>query len=107
MEVGMNKVVKFAIAATMVGAFALAVSSPSEARYYGRGAALGFGAGALVGAAVATGYYGTGYYGSGYYGRAYGAVPYGYGDTLDNTFLCTMSPASINYVPCDNWGGGK
>lgn len=64
----MNKFVKFAVAATVTGAFALAAASPSEARD-GRNAAaaIGFGAGALVGAAVANsnnnGYYG----GPGYY----------------------------------------
>lgn len=63
----MNKFVKFAVAATLTGAFALAAASPSEARD-GRNAAaaIGFGAGALVGAAVANSnnnaYYGPGYY---------------------------------------------
>lgn len=103
----MNKLVKLAVATTITGACVLAVTSPSEARYHGRGAALGFGAGALVGAAAANnyGYYGSGYNGSRYYGGAYAAAPYAYGENR-NTFLCTMSPASINYVPCDNWGGG-
>ena len=61
----MNKFVKFAVAATLTGAFALAAASPSEAED-GRNAAaaIGFGAGALVGAAVAnsnnSAYYGPG-----------------------------------------------
>ncbi|MCF8477737.1 MAG: hypothetical protein K9G60_11975 [Pseudolabrys sp.] len=55
----MNKYVKIACAVTLTGAFALAAASPSEARYRGhRGhngaaAAIGFGVGALAGAAIA------------------------------------------------------
>ncbi len=50
----MNKIVKFAAAATMTGALAIAMATPGQARD-GRNAAaaIGFGAGALVGAAVA------------------------------------------------------
>src|SRR6185437_10238229 len=69
----MNKVVKFAGAATLVGALALASAMPSQARN-GRNAAaaVGFGAGALVGAAAAGAAYNNGYYGPAYaYGPAY------------------------------------
>ena len=63
----MNKCVKFAVAATMTGAFALALASPSEARNGRNAAAIGgFAAGAVLGAAIANsnnGYYG----GPGYY----------------------------------------
>ncbi|MEI8277188.1 MAG: hypothetical protein WCG00_14450 [Hyphomicrobiales bacterium] len=63
----MNKFVKFAVAATMTGAFALALASPSEARNGRNAAAIGgFAAGAVLGAAIANsnnGYYG----GPGYY----------------------------------------
>ena len=75
----MRTVLKYAMAATVTGALALAAASPSEARG-GRNAALigGFAAGALVGAAVANSYYG----GPGYYygpGPAYyGPGPYAY-----------------------------
>ncbi|MDI1346189.1 MAG: hypothetical protein PSV22_19115 [Pseudolabrys sp.] len=67
----MNKFVKIAAAATLTGAMALALASPSEARNGRNAAAIGgFVAGAAVGAAVANsnnGYYGNGYYNNGYY----------------------------------------
>jgi len=78
----MNKIVKFASAAAVVGALAIAAATPGEARN-GRNtaAAIGFGAGALVGAAVASsanqGYYHDGYvYDRGYaYGPDYAYEP--------------------------------
>ena len=71
----MNQFVKFAAAATLTGAMALALATPSEARNGRNAAAIGgFAAGAVVGAAVAgsanNGYYADrGYYGNrrGYY----------------------------------------
>lgn len=79
----MNKLFKYAGAATLTAALALAAASPSEARN-GRNtaAAIGFGAGALVGAAVASSAYNNGYYyGDGYAydpGPAYYAPGYAY-----------------------------
>jgi len=78
----MNKIVKFASAAAVVGALAIAAATPGEARN-GRNtaAAIGFGAGALVGAAVASsanqGHYYDGYaYDPGYEpGYAYEPAP--------------------------------
>jgi len=79
----MNTMLKYAVAATLTGALALAAATPSEARG-GRNAAVigGFAAGALIGAAVANsnnGYYGPSYgYAPGYYaepGYAYDAEP--------------------------------
>ena len=122
----MNKFVTFAVAATMTGAFALALASPSEARDGRNAAAIGgFAAGALVGAAVANsnnGYYGPGYYDRGYayepgyayerapayYGPAYdiGAVPaYPYAEAPRyyaprRSVRCGGSPGSPNYRPC-------
>lgn len=63
----MKTILKYAVAAALTGALALAAASPSEARN-GRNAAaaIGFGAGALVGAAVVGSQYNNGgYYGPG------------------------------------------
>ena len=67
----MKTFMKYAVAAALSGAMALAAVSPSEARD-GRNAAaaIGFGAGALVGAAAASSY------NNGYYGPAYGQSYY-------------------------------
>lgn len=118
----MNTFSKFAVAAALVGVTALAAASPSEARN-GRNtaAAIGFGAGALVGAAAASSY-NNGYYGPGYYepGYAYAPAPvytddsdyYAYepapvytapryyrsGNSWERT--CGGSPGKSNYVPC-------
>ena len=80
----MKAIYKYALAATLAGTMAVAAVTPGEARG-GRNAAaaIGFGAGALVGAAVASnyGYYGPGYgygYAPGYYaepGYAYEPEP--------------------------------
>jgi hypothetical protein len=119
----MNIIMKYALAATMTGALALAAVTPGQARD-GRNAAaaIGFGAGALVGAAVAgsnNGYYGPAYYSEpGYaYGPAYDdgyyayepapvyvepAQPYYYsGRSQRGTRNCSNSPASPNFgVAC-------
>ena len=60
----MKTFLKYAAAATLTGALALAVVTPGEARN-GRNAAaaIGFGAGALVGAAAASSAYNNSYYG--------------------------------------------
>lgn len=75
----MNPMIKKAAAvATLVAAVAVA-ATPSEARWHGgragTAAAIGFGAGALVGAAAASSYYGGGY---GYYGDPYASYGYAY-----------------------------
>ena len=74
----MKTFIRYAAAATLAGALAVAMATPSQARH-GRNAALigGFAAGALIGAAAANGgygYYGPGY---GYYGPGYAGGPYG------------------------------
>ena len=87
----MKTLSKYAVAAALTGALALAAATPSQARWYGHGgwhnggaaAAIGFGAGALLGAAAASAAY-PGYYGyddgAGY---AYAPGPYeSYGDGL-------------------------
>ena len=123
----MRKFGKIAVAAALVGAAALAAATPSEARN-GRNtaAAIGFGAGALVGAAAASSanngyYYGSGYYEPGYaYSPGYAYEPayaddyayepapvyaapryrYRVGNTYERT--CGGNPGKSNYVPCGN-----
>jgi hypothetical protein len=80
----MNRISKYAAAAALTGALALAAATPSQARWYGHhgwhngaGAAIGFGVGALAGAAIASGAYDNGYYGYDYApGYAYEPAPY-------------------------------
>lgn len=116
----MNGFAKFALAAALTGAVGLAAATPSEARD-GRNtaAAIGFGAGALVGAAAASSantnyYYGSGYYEPGAYEPAYADDYYAYepapvyapryryrtGNTYERG--CGGNPGKSNYVPCGN-----
>jgi hypothetical protein len=70
---------KYAAVAALTGAVALTAATPSEARNGRNAAAIGFGVGAVAGAAIASSAY-NGYYGPGYaYGPDYGYAPaYGY-----------------------------
>jgi len=117
----MNGFAKFALAATLTGAMAVAAATPGQARD-GRNtaAAIGFGAGALVGAAVASSannnyYYGSGYYEPGYaYEPAYAGDYYAYEPAPTyrmapryhyrggSSSQCGGSPGSTNYRPCGN-----
>ncbi|MDO9413099.1 MAG: hypothetical protein Q7T81_11050 [Pseudolabrys sp.] len=117
----MNTFVKFAAAATMTGALALAMATPSEARNGRNAAAIGgFAAGAVVGAAVASsannGYYADDYaYEPAYTDRSYSrtyyggdATPYAYEpapryyyngrNTSDRN--CGGSPGKSNFTSC-------
>jgi hypothetical protein len=111
----MKMFIKYASAAALAGALAVAMATPSQARH-GRNAALigGFAAGAVIGAAAANSYYGPGY---GYYDDGYAYAP-GYADAYayepaPNYYgprsyynrgdrSCMVSPGSVNYVPCNN-----
>jgi hypothetical protein len=77
----MNRMIKYAAAAGIAGALAIGMSAPSQAAH-GRNAAaaIGFGAGALVGAAAASAANNS-YYGPDYgYGGPYAYAPgYAYG----------------------------
>jgi hypothetical protein len=128
----MKTLSKYAVAAVLTGALALAAATPSQARWYGHGgwhnggagAAIGFGAGALLGAAVAgtayPGYYGyddgAGYayapgpyesYGDDSYAYAPGPDSYAYapgrytGYRSHQGRSCSQSPGSMNYTSCD------
>jgi hypothetical protein len=117
----MNKFVKYTAAAALAGVFAIATAMPSQARHGHNAAAIGFGAGALVGAAAAGAAYNNGYYygpGPGYYGD-YAYEP-GYGYDADPGYVydsgpayyygapgfrnhqqdCTVSPSSRMYNSC-------
>ena len=79
----MNTIFKYATAAALTGALALAAASPSEARNGRNAAAIGFGVGAVAGAVIAGSAYNSGCYAYGSYGYdsyAYEPAPvYGYG----------------------------
>jgi hypothetical protein len=77
----MKTLSKFAAAAALTGTLALVAATPSQARWdghgwhrYGPAAAIGFGAGAILGAAAATAAYPAYYYGDDY-GPDYAYVP--------------------------------
>jgi hypothetical protein len=95
----MNPIVKkAAAAATLIAAIAVA-ATPSEARWSrGTAAAVGFGAGALVGAAVASSYYGPRYY--------YGAPAYGYPYAYDYGYAYEPVYQPPAYVGPNYYGAG-
>lgn len=95
----MKTIFKYAVAATLAGALALAAASPSEARGGRNAAAIGgFAAGALLGAAVA----GGGYYGGpGYYGPGYGYAPGYYAEPG-----YAYEPAPVYVAPRRAYRGG-
>ncbi|HXD46727.1 MAG TPA: hypothetical protein VN655_16485 [Pseudolabrys sp.] len=117
----MNMFAKLATVAAVAGAMAVPMASPSQAAWHhhgdrGTAAAIGFGAGALVGAAAANAAYGPDYYGADYGydsyayapgpGYAYAPAPaYGHryvNSSNRNEQQCMLSPGSVNYVPCQN-----
>jgi hypothetical protein len=123
----MNTFAKFATAAAVTGLMAVPMATPSQAAWSqhhhwrgdrGAAAAIGFGAGALLGAAAANAAYGPTYYGPtdgyndyAYAGPGYGAYAYApayragwVSGSAINEHQCTMSPGSVNYVPCVNSG---
>ena len=72
----MNTIFKYATTAALAGAIALAAATPSEARNGRNATAIGFGVGAIAGAAIASSAYNNGYYG--YYGEPGYAYAPGY-----------------------------
>lgn len=72
----MRLALKYAAAVALTGALALAAATPSEARHWRNGAAIGgFAAGALIGAAAASAANNGYYYGPGYYEPGYAYAP--------------------------------
>jgi len=98
----MKTMMKYATAAALAGALAAAAVTPGEARD-GRNAAaaIGFGAGALVGAAAASSAYNNGYYGYADPGYAY-APGYAYESApiYDDSYAYEPSPRYRYY---DRW----
>lgn len=100
----MKTIYRYAVAATLAGALALAAASPSEARNGRNAAAIGgFAAGALVGAAVVGS---SGYYGPGYgYGPSYGYAP-GYYAEPGYAPDYAYEPAPVYVAPRRAYRGG-
>ena len=99
----MNRMIKYAAAAGVAGVLTLGMAAPSQARYGHNAAAIGFGAGALVGAAAANAANG-GYYG---YGRDYGydyAAP-GYAYAAPGYRAYAYMPRHRGGLSCDTQGG--
>ena len=99
----MNSMIKKAAAgATLIAAIALA-TTPSQARWNrGEAAAAGFVAGAAVGAAATSSYYGPRYYGGPAYGYGYyggGAYAYepAYAERWSSSVRCSYDVPA--YVP--------
>ena len=124
----MRTISKYAATAALTGALALAAATPSQARWHGdgwhngAGAAIGFGIGAMVGAAAANSAYDNGYYygDDGYayapdaaYAYDYAAPDYGYayvpgpgwqtpsGVASHRGPGCIQSPGSTSFTGCD------
>ena len=104
----MNRTFKYAVAAGVAGILSLGLAAPSQARH-GRNAAaaIGFGAGALVGIAAANANNG-GYYGRGY-GPRYGYAEPGYGYAPAYAYDRDDAPGygAYAYEPGGPAGGGS
>jgi len=90
----MKTFLKYAATVALAGALALAATAPSEARNGRNAAAIGFGVGALAGAAIASSAYNNGYY--------YGDPGYAYGPgyAYDDAYV----PDSYAYEPAPSYG---
>ena len=98
----MRTMFKFAATVAITGALAAAAITPSEARDGWNAAAIGFGVGAVAGAAVASSAYNNGYYG--YYdepGYAY-APGYAYGPGY--AYDAPYAYDSYAYAPAPRYG---
>jgi hypothetical protein len=90
----MKTMLKYAATVALTGALALAAAAPSEARDGHNAAAIGFGVGALAGAAIASSAYNNGYY--------YGDPGYAYapGYAYDDAYVYD----SYAYEPAPRYG---
>ena len=89
----MKTIFKYAATVALTGALALAAASPGEARNGRNAAAIGFGVGAVAGAAIASSAYNNGYY-YGDPGYAYGpGYAYAPGYAYDDAYAYAPAPA--------------
>jgi hypothetical protein len=98
----MKTILKYAATVALTGALALAAAAPSEARYGRNAAAIGFGVGALAGAAIASSAYNNGYY-YGDPGYAY-APGYAYDDAYTSDSYAYEPAPRYGYYG-DRWSG--
>ena len=100
----MKTFLKYAATVALTGALALAVASPSEARNGRNAAAIGFGVGAVAGAAIASSAYNNGYY-YGDPGYAY-APGYAYEPgPVDGSYAYGYEPAPAYGYYGRRWSG--
>ena len=92
----MKTILKYASIVALTGAVALAAATPSEARHGRNAAAIGFGVGALAGAAIASSAYTNGYYG--YYDEP------GYAYAPDYAYESGPVYGSYGYAPAPTYG---
>jgi hypothetical protein len=97
----MKTLMKYTAAMALTGALALAAATPSEARNGRNAAAIGFGVGAVAGAAIAGSAYNGGYYGYSEPGYAY-APDYGYDSYAYDSYAYEPAPRYRYYR---NWSG--
>ena len=101
----MNTIFKYATAAALTDALALAAATPSEARYGRNAAAIGFGVGAIAGAAIASSAYNNAYYG--YYGDPGYGYAYAPGYAYDSYgYDAYAYEPSYVYAPAPRYGYG-
>jgi hypothetical protein len=96
----MKTILKYAATVALTGAIALAAAAPSEARNGRNAAAIGFGVGAVAGAAIAGSAYNNGYYGDPGYGYAPG---YAYDDDAYAYDSYAYEPAPRYRYYGDRW----
>ena len=104
----MNTIIRYATAAALTGALALAAATPSEARNGRNAAAIGFGVGAVAGAVIAGSAYNNGYYGyygdPGYaYAPGYAYDSYAYEPAPAYGYGYTYAPAYNSRYGYDNY----
>jgi hypothetical protein len=98
----MKTLMKYTAAVALTGALALAAATPSEARNGRNAAAIGFGVGAVAGAAIAGSAYNGGYYG--YYGPDYSYAPgYAYDSYGYDSYAYEPGYAYAPAPYYDNW----